>query len=111
MSDMEKTNTEESNSSGILYNKIIDVIGNTEEIYIEEYASDLLGITDKDGVTPIDLNEKNQEDDENIDNLKRNILLETVYFNENDVELSISVSKGWIDFIFSGGIVDKTIKN
>lgn len=106
----ENTKTEKTITSGILYNKVVDVIGNTDKVYIEEYVSDLLGITDKDGVTPIDLNKIKQEE-EIPEKFKRNVLLETVYFPENDVKLSEPMTNGWIDFIFDGGIVDKTLKN
>lgn len=89
------TNTE----TGLLYAKIIDVIGNTEHIRIEEYASDLLGPTDKDGVTPIILEKKEDNSNENNEDL-RNIVENDVHFIDFGVEFSEPVVKGWVDFLF-----------
>lgn len=99
--------TIETEEKGLLYAKFIDVIGNKENIRIEEYAADLLGPTDKDNVTPIILSEKNENLEENSEDL-RNIMLNDVHFIDHGVVKSEPIKMGWMDFLYNDG---KIIKN
>ena len=103
-------NTQKQENKGIRYDKIVDVIGTKESVYINELAVDVLGITDIDNVTPIIL-EKEGEIKENLKDKIKEITELTVNFVENGVELSEPMKKGWIEFLFDGGIVEKLGEN
>ena len=103
--EIEETPQSQENK-GIRYDKIVDVIGTKEAVYINELAVDILGITDIDNVTPIIL-EKEEENKDNLKDKLKEISELTVNFVENGVELSEPMKKGWIEFLFDGGIVEK----
>ena len=103
----ENTKTEEK--KGIKYDNIVSVLGTKESVYVEEYVSDILGPTDCFNVTPIILEKEEKEEPENKEDL-RNIAEQTVYFVNHEVSKPEVNEKGWLDFLFNDGLVEKTSK-
>ena len=102
-------NTKAEEKKGIKYDNIVSVLGTKESVYVEEYVSEILGPTDCFNVTPIILEKKEDEDTEVKEDL-RNIAEQTVYFVNHGVSKPETNEKGWLDFLFNDGIVEKISK-
>lgn len=88
----------------VIYGKM-DCLGNTEDVEVNENICEILGITDKDCVTPIILADKIQKN--NVENTDKILSEDVIIFNDEGIIPSEPLEKGWISFIFDENSVIK----